>query len=228
MSPREQFDRELKGLRANVINMGTLVDNQLELALRALETLDTDLARQVIEIDQRVNAARFAIEDDCFKLIVTQQPAARDLRLIFAAINIIVDLERAGDKAKDIADTIPHIMKSPNRPRPPELMRMANLVKSMLEQCMLAYADDDIGLARQVASQDKELVSLFAEILDRTIEDFAKAKKEKKVTAAFGVLRAAQHLERIGDLAINVTERIIYVATGNLQEIKTHLHDTVD
>jgi phosphate transport system protein len=228
MAPREQFDRELKELRANVINLGTLVDNQLELALRALETLDTDLAKQVIEIDQRVNAARFAIESDCFKLIVTQQPAARDLRLIFAAINIIVDLERVGDKAKDIADTIPHIMRSPNRPRPPELMRMANLVKSMLEQCMLAFADDDIGLARQVASRDKELVALFAEILNRTIEDFAKAKKEKKVTAAFGVLRAAQHLERIGDLAINVTERIIYVATGNLKEMKTHLHDTID
>lgn len=227
MSPREQFDRELKGLRAKVINMGTLVDTQLELVLQVLDTLDPHLAKQVIEIDQRVNAARYAIEDDCFMLVATQQPAARDLRLIFAALNIIVDLERAGDKAKDIADTISHIMKAPNRPRPPELLHMARLVRSMLEQCMLAYAEEDIGLARQIASQDKELVALFAEIVAQTIEDFAKAKKEKKVTAAFGVLRAAQHLERIGDLAVNVTERIIYMATGNLQEIKTH-HDKVE
>jgi len=228
MSPREQFDRELQELRTKVIEMGALVNTQLELALQALNTLEPEIAQQVITIDQKVNETRFAIEEFCFTLVATQQPAARDLRAIFAAMNIIVDLERAGDKAKDIADTVQHVRKGRNRPRPPELVRMGSLVKSMLEQCMQAYADNDLGLARQVASQDEELVSLFSEILDKAIEDFAKAKKEKKVTVTFGILRAAQHLERIGDLAVNVAERIVYIATGNLQEMKVHLHDSVD
>jgi phosphate transport system protein len=180
MSLREQFDRELQELRDRVIKMGAQVDSQLEMALQALETLDPVLAKQVIAVDLEVNATRFAIEDFCFKLTVTQQPAARDLRTIFAAMNIIVDLERIGDKAKDISDTIPHILKSPNRLRPAELMHMGNLVRSMLQQCIEAYARNDVELAQQVASHNPELAALFDEIVDRAIEDLAKAKKRKK------------------------------------------------
>ncbi len=228
MSPREQFERDLKDLRASVGQMGVIVEDQLKLALKAFEALDTDLARQVIAIDQEVNARRFSIEETCFRLIVTQQPAARDLRAIIAALNIIVDLERIGDKAKDIANTIAHILEKPNRSRPAELSRMGKLVRSMLHQCMEAYSENSSELAREVAQQAKELDTLFAAVVNQTIEEFAKAKKEKKVTAAFGVLRAAQHLDRVGDLATNVAERIIYIETGNVQEMKIHSHDTVD
>lgn len=227
MSPREQFDRELKALRDDVIKMGLQVSNQLDLALQALDSLDITLAKQVMELDLQVNAARFSIEDACFKLIVTQQPAARDLRAIFAAINIIVDLERAGDKAKDIANTVPQVTKVPKHLRP-ELTQMGELVRKMLSECIEAYGDNNVELAKQVSSQAEELDGLFARVIEQTLDDFAKETKEKKVTATFGVLRAAQHLERVGDLATNVAERIVYIATGSLREMKTHQHDSVD
>lgn len=227
MSPREQFDRELKNLRDDVIKMGLQVSSQLDLALQALDSLDITLAKQVMELDLQVNAARFSIENACFKLIVTQQPAARDLRIIFAAINIIVDLERAGDKAKDIADTVPQVTKVPKHLRP-ELTRMGELVRKMLRECIEAYGDNNVELAKQVSSQSEELDRLFAKVIEQALDEFAKATKEKKVTATFGVLRAAQHLERVGDLATNVAERIVYIATGSVQEMKTHQHDSVD
>ncbi|HEX3052437.1 MAG TPA: phosphate signaling complex protein PhoU [Aggregatilineaceae bacterium] len=228
MSPRETFERELKDLRDEVVKMGLMVSSQVDTAWRSFATMDTELAKQVIEMDHAVNTARFTIEDLCFKLIVTQQPAARDLRNIMGAVNLIIDLERIGDKAKDIANTIPSILKAPNRRRPTELMEMAPLVRQMLDLCIQAYGSETTELLQQIADQDKELDRLFIEVVNQTIEDFAKATKEKKVTATFGILRAAQHLERIGDLVTNVAERIMYVSTGSVQEIKTHQRDSVD
>jgi len=228
MSLREEFDRQLTELRDNVLAMGRLVDDELKLALQALETLDADLAKQVFAADLDVNAARFAIEEVCFKLIVTQQPAARDLRTIVAAMNIIVDLERAGDKAKDIAESIPHLLKSPNRPRPPELKQMGDLVGTMLRQCMQAYADRDVELAKFIASQDREIDLLLAGIFNQTIEHMAKVKKEKKVEATFEIMQAAQHLARVGDLATNVAERVIYMATGTVHELNVDSDGGVD
>jgi len=228
MSPREQFEHELNNLRSSVIRMGSAVENQLDLALQAFDRLDLDLARQVAAMDQEVNALRFSIEEACFLLIVTQQPAARDLRAIIAALNIIVDLERVGDKAKDFTGTIPSILEKPNRPRPAEFSRMGALVRAMLQQCLEAYAQKSTELARQVPAQAEELDALSAAVLNQAIDDLARAKKEKKVTATFGVLRAAQHLERIGDLAVNVAERIIYIQTGNVQEMKSHVPDALD
>ncbi|HEX3054001.1 MAG TPA: phosphate signaling complex protein PhoU [Aggregatilineaceae bacterium] len=228
MSPREQFDRDLNDLRSQVLKLGTLVSKQFDLALQVLDTLDPVLAKQIIAGDQEINETRFAIEAFCFTLVATQQPAARDLRAIFAAMNMIVDFERMGDKVKDIAETIPHILKAPDQPRPGKLTRMANLVKTMLDQCILAYANSDIELAKDLAIQDEKLAALFSDVLERVIEDLAKATKEKKVTASFGILRTAQHLERIGDLATNVAERILYIPTGDMQDMKAHQQDTID
>lgn len=226
--PRETFDRELKDLRDEVVKMGLLVSNQFDTAWRAFATLDGELAKQAIDMDHVVNTARFTIEDLCFKLIVTQQPAARDLRTIMGAVNLIIDLERIGDKAKDIANTLPSILKSPNRRRPDELMEMAPIVRGMLDLCIKAYGNETTELLEQIKDQGRELDRLFEDVVNQTIDHFAKATKEKKVTATFGILRAAQHLERIGDLVSNVAERIMYVSTGTIQEIKTHEQDSVD
>jgi len=226
MAPREQFDRELKTLRDDVIRMGLMVDEQLKLALHALETLDLDTAHQVVALDREVNASRYSIEQECFRLIVTQQPAARDLRAIIAAMNIIVDLERMGDKCKAIANTLPAIMERPHQFQSPEVARMGNLVRAMISLCMKAYAEDVPQLAEQISEQSKELTTQLNQLGDSTIEHFAKTKKEKKVTATFGNLRVAQHLDRMGDLATNIAERIIYISTGNVQEMRTHQDDT--
>ena len=120
---RERFERKLNELRDEILKMGSMVDAELKLALEALDNLDDSLAAEVYEADQAVNNKRFAIEEQCFALIVTQQPAAGELRAIVAVINMIVDLERMGDQAKGIAKVVNHIKKTPKHPpRQPKQM----------------------------------------------------------------------------------------------------------
>ncbi|MBN1564334.1 MAG: phosphate signaling complex protein PhoU [Anaerolineae bacterium] len=219
MPTRRYFDQELDQLRARVLELGQLVKTELHEALRALEELDKELAKEVIASDQAVNELRFTIEDDCFKLIATQQPAASDLRTIIAVINIIVDLEQIGDKAKDIAEAISQVKRYQKVEQPSALKAMGELVASMLDQCLQAYAEGDIELAKQAASREAEVDQMLETVVSNVIEHMAKAKKEKKVTASMGILGVAQQLERIGDLVTNVVERVIYIATGSVEEL---------
>jgi phosphate transport system protein len=219
MTTRRYFDQELDHLRHQVIAMGELIDTELHQALQVLNTLDQELARTVIASDQAVNDLRFSIEDECFKLIATQQPAASDLRTIVAVMNIIIDLEQIGDNAKDIAETITQVKRFQKVEQPSELKAMGELVASMFKQSLKAYAEGDIELAKQVASRESEVDQMLDAVVNEVIERMAKAKKEKKVTASVGILSVAQRLERIGDLVTNVIERVIYISTGIVQEL---------
>jgi phosphate transport system protein len=222
---RERFERKLNELRDDILKMGSMVDAELTLALTALETLDTDLANQVFEADTAVNDMRFSIEAKCFELIVTQQPAAGDLRAIVAVMNMIVDLERMGDQAKGIAKIIPHMVQYPNRPQPPELKQMGNMVGTMLRESMTAYTHDNLDLAQLVADQDDEVDRLYACVFGHIMENMAEAENPDKVEASYEVLRAARELERFGDLATNIAERVIYRVTGKLKEVNVEPDD---
>ena len=201
-----------------------MVEDELNLALAALEKLDIDLAGQVFEADTAVNEIRFTIEDKCFELIVTQQPAARDLRAIVAVMNMIVDLERMGDQAKGIAKIIPRIIQHP-RPLPPELKQMGNIVGQMLNQSMTAYIDKNVELATLVTGRDNEVDGLYAKVFNKIMQRLAKTKKQNKIEANYEILRTARELERFGDLATNVAERVIYIVTGQLHEINIDLEN---
>jgi phosphate transport system protein len=215
---RERFQKRLNELRDDILKMGSMVEEELTLALTALEQLDTHLARQVAAADMAVNSTRFAIEEKSFELIVTQQPAARDLRAIVAVMNMIVDLERMGDQAKGIAKVIPHIVQHPNLSQFPELKQMGAIGKNMLRECMTAYANNNELLARQVAGQDSQVDQLFARVFDQIVKQMAETESPTKIETAYQLLRVAQELERFGDLATNVAERIIYLITGRLHE----------
>jgi phosphate transport system protein len=221
MSPREQLDRKITDLNTSVVALGKQVADQIKQAVQSLEVLDVTLSRQVIAADRSVNAARYATEEACCRVIATEQPAARDLRAIITVLNIIVDLERIGDKAKDLAEVVPDVLKYPNTPRPQELKQMEHLAVLMLEECMQAFVTSNVELAKQAANHNKEMRALYMNVLHQTIEYMADAKKEKKVTATYGILQAAHHLDRVGDMVTNVAERVIYLATGYLEEIDT-------
>jgi len=216
---RERFERKLKELQDDILSMGSMVEEELKLALKALEDLDTDLARQVFGADTQVNAARFSIEEKCFELIVTQQPAAGDLRAIVAVMNMIVDLERMGDQAKGIAKVVPHIISHADWSQWPELKQMGAMVGTMLRQSMTAYAHDNVDLARLVAGQDNEVDKLFARVFTQIMERMAETESPDKVEANYEILRVARELERFGDLATNIAERVIYRVTGKLHEV---------
>ena len=219
MTLRAHFERKLNELRDEMLRMAHLVQTQLQLALTALAALDAAMAKEVVVADVAVNKARFDIEEKCFALIVTQQPAARDLRTITTAMNVIVDLERMGDQAKGIAKAIPRLVATPIQPHPPELQQMGELVARMLDQVMVAYAHNNTDLARIIARQDDEVDALYARAFSHIMEQMAAAGSAEKAEAAYELLRVARELERFGDLVTNVGERIIYLETGTLEEI---------
>ncbi|NJN82668.1 MAG: phosphate signaling complex protein PhoU [Caldilineaceae bacterium] len=228
MQVRERFDRALSELRDDILLMGSRVEQELRLALVALEKLDTDMAHEVFEADKLVNRERFAIEEKCFMLIATQQPAARDLRAIITATNMIVDLERMGDQAKGIAKVIPHLLKYPSQERPPELKEMGVQVATMLKQAMLAYANNSIDVARMVAAQDDEVDELYGKVFTQVMAQMAEFQNPDRVEAAYELLRAARELERFGDLATNIAERTIYLITGSMDEINVDVDDAAE
>jgi len=215
---RERFEKELNELQADILRMGDMVDEELQLALKALDTLDTDLAKQVFAADKKVNQLRFELEARCTTLIVTQQPAASDVRSIIAAMNMIVDIERMGDQAKGIAKVIPHMLKYPDSPRPAELRPMGSLVSQMLKQAMIAYAHSNVDLANAVSKQDNEVDKLYARIFNQIMEHMAKTSDPKQVETCYEILRSARELERFGDLATNIAERVVYKVTGAMYE----------
>lgn len=218
-SVRAHFDRKLNDLRDAILLMGSRVEEEMKLALEALATLSLDKANEVYAADRAVNRMRFEIEEQCFSLIVTQQPAARDLRTIMTAMNVIVDLERMGDQAKGIAKVIPHLIKQPLVERPPELKQMGEMVSRMLNQVLLAYARANVDLARLIAHQDDEVDTLYAQVFGKIMVQMAHTNSPERIEATYELLRVARELERFGDLATNIAERIVYLVTGTLEEI---------
>jgi phosphate transport system protein len=225
---RQRFERQLNELREDVLKMGSMVEDELHTAMAALETLDTAQAKQVFVADNNVNAIRFDIEEKCFALIVTQQPAARDLRAIVTVMNIIVDLERMGDQAKGIAKVVPHMVQSPDIPKPPELRQMGELVGRMLNQTMTAYARDNTDLALEVAKQDDLVDALYSRVFAQIMAHMAEVKTTEKIEATYEALRAARELERFGDLATNIAERVVYMVTGRFQEMNVDHNDRAE
>ncbi len=225
---RGRFERKLNELRDEILKMGSMVHEELLQAMSALEKLDLDLAQKVYEADKAVNAKRFEIEEQCFALIATQQPAARDLRAIVAVMNMIVDLERMGDQTKGIAKVVPRITPESVQLYLHELKQMGYLVGLMLQESMKAYAHDNVDLAKIVTTQDDEVDRVYALLFSKIMQRMAETEKTKQVEETYEILRAARELERFGDLATNIAERVIYIATGDLHEMNVDPDDILD
>jgi phosphate transport system protein len=213
---RHNFRQTLNELRDEIIVMGSHVREQLRLAMKALETLDVETARQVADVDREVNRLRFEIEERCFVMIATEAPAASDLRLIIAATNMIVDLERMGDQAKGIAKAARKLKKEPTLPRPAELQQMGALVAAMLDDALRAYAETDIETSRTIADRDDEVDALYANVFTQIMYILAQTDDPARIRIVYSLLRTARELERFGDLVSNFSERSIYLATGEM------------
>lgn len=213
---RQEFRRALDDLRDQIVTMGSYVQEQLRVAAEALDTLDLNKAAQVAAFDRNVNELRFTIEDHCFTLVATQAPTASDLRMIFAAVNMIVDLERMGDQTKGVAKLIPDFKSQISVVRPPELTQMAHRVGIMLDDALRAYAESDVEASRAIPPRDDEIDTLFASIFTQTMFALAQTDDPARVQVIYNVLRAAREFERFGDLVANFSERSIYLVTGVL------------
>ena len=219
MTARLSFDRLLNQLKSDILSMAEQVDQEMSLAMNALEAKDVQLAQEVFAMDEEVNARRFQIERTALLLISTQQPMARDARAVLSALFINVILERMGDKAKSIAKAIPHILLRPNLTIPAELRAMADTGQQMMREAMRAYAEEDATLANAIAEQDDQVDRLYGEVFLQVVGRMAKTKKTDKVEAIYELMRVARDLERFADYATDLAERVDFMVTGRLAEI---------
>jgi phosphate transport system protein len=213
---RETFDEQLKALEQDVLDMGRRVDQAIDLSIEALAKRDIELSRRVIRDDEAINQAQHDIEEHCLVLIATQQPLARDLRVIFAVANIATELERMADHAKGIGEI--GVMMGPREPLKPlvDIPRMAAKARWLLEQELEAFVNRDVELARRLGSEDDEVDRLydqvFRELLIFMMDD------PKTISRATYLLWVAHNLERIADRAINIGERVVFLVRGEVEE----------
>ncbi|NPV54492.1 MAG: phosphate signaling complex protein PhoU [Firmicutes bacterium] len=219
VTPRKKFDAELNELDQSLLRMGTIAEEMLTKALVALANRDVALADETIGMDDSVDALNFDIESTCIRLIATQQPAARDLRMIFAAIKISGDVERVADYVVDIAKTAKRLADRPLFKPLVDIPKLQSIVKQMLHETMDAFVSRDLTLVHKMIDDDDQVDHLYRSLYDELV-DFMK-KDPSVVDQAVQLLLISRYLERIADHITNIGERVFYVETGELKELHT-------
>lgn len=215
--PRAAYDQAFDSIKDDILRLSELVDRAIGQALICLQERDQDLARQLIDSDEAINDLRFKVEEDCLKLIATQQPTATDLRAVVAAMNIVVDIERMGDYAAGIAKTVIRMGEEPLLKPLIDIPRMVEIARQMLRDAIKAYAARDAAMAKLVASRDDEIDHLYRAIFDELVEIMA--VQPEGATRATYLLWVAHNLERIGDRVTNIAERVVFITTGDMREL---------
>lgn len=214
---RVEFDAELTRLRERLLEMSSGVDRMLGNAVQALVEQDIELAGATIRDDDVLDRMDIEIEADCMRLIALQQPVARDLRMVGTAMKVITDLERIGDYSVDIAKIGRRLArKTAYRPLV-DVARLAELVRAMLHDAMLAFVRHDLDLVARVIEGDDAVDDLFHEQ-----RDYLMAEMQKDPSIVFpgvNLMFAAKYLERAADHVVNVAERVYFVETGELAQL---------
>ena len=212
----KQFDVLLANLRNLVLEMGGLVEEQIQHAIQALDDEDLTAAREVVARDQVINGLQVKADEDCVSMIALRQPLGSDLRLIMSLSKIVTDLERIGDEAEKIARMTIKTYDGDSSPPSAKLLRdvvpMAKLAQNMLHGCLDALARLDVEKAVEVAQGDDELDQEFQSALRRLITYMM--EDPRTIGHAINVIFIVKALERIGDHSKNIAEYIIYLVKG--------------
>lgn len=210
----KQYDVELESVRAKVLEMGGLVEQQIVNALEALTSADVNLAKDVMERDTRVNALEVQVDEDCSHIIARRQPAARDLRMIMMMVKTITDLERIGDEATKIARTAQRIYEQDRmyKPRFNEIKTMVGIVREMLRTSLDSFARLDVSQTVEVAKQDEQVDEQFRAAMRQLITFML--EDPRTISMSLEVLFVAKAVERIGDHAKNISEYVVYMVKG--------------
>ncbi len=208
-----QYNAELEEIRSLVLQMGGLVEQQIEQAISALAAGDTSLGEAVIMDDTKVNKLEVTIDEECNQIIARRQPAAGDLRLVVAVIKTITDLERIGDEAERIARMAVRLAAEP-RPKNnyAEIQGLGNQVRQMLHDALDAFARLDVEAAVRIAREDRKIDERYESIMRQMITFMM--EDPRTISRVLNVIWAARSLERIGDHAINICEYVIYLVKG--------------
>ena len=217
MNPlRGWLDSELDQICDEIVRMGDMVKQATLRAMEALADQDVELAQQVVDQDEAVNQLRYEIEAQCFALLATQHPVARDLRLVVTALNIITDLERIGDYAKGIGRIVVRTGGQELLMPTEKSMHMAQVGCDMLETVIDAFVEHDTEVAQRIFDMDDEVDHTYRSVFESVIQ--AMIGHEHGVRQGMYLLFAAHNLERIGDRVTNIAERVLFMQTGVLAE----------
>jgi len=220
---RENFHRILDETQQNVLRMGSLVEEAITRAVDALSRADVKQAEEILRADDYIDDLNVLIETNCLNLLALQQPMASDLRTIAAMLDIIIDLERIGDHACDIAQITINLANEPQLKPLVDIPLMATKAREMLRESLDAFSHHDAQIAHQVPQKDDEVDRLYRSVFRELIEFMA--KDPKAIGRASNLLLVALYLERIADHATNICERVVYMVEGVPKKLKRSVVD---
>ena len=214
---RYRFDEQLELLNQELITMGSLCEEAISATSRALANGDVSLAKKTKNLEEKINQKEREIESLCLKLLLQQQPVAKDLRTISSALKMITDMERIGDQAEDIVEIIitAHISEPDDTFH---IRAMADAAMKMVTDSIDAFVEKDIKLAKQVVDYDDVVDGYFDEVKNILIEKFSDEKTNGEYT--LDLLMIAKYFERIGDHAVNIAEWVIFSITGQREGVE--------
>ncbi len=206
--------REIDRLKGKILSLGTIVENSVHLAVKAINKHDQELANKIITDDEEVNMMEIDIEEECLKILALHQPVAIDLRFIVAVLKINNDLERIGDLAVNIAERVFKLENQSNLDIPFDYEGMTIKVQAMLKKSLDSLVTLDTNLAREVCADDDEVDAIKSDA-------FKKAVEQMRINSDYvqdftQMLVVAQQLERIADHATNIAEDVIYMVEGEI------------
>ena len=215
---RETFVRELQRVQDNLLSLGSMVESGLIDAVDILKRRDISGSNRLIQWDEWVNTRRFSIEGEVLLLIARQQPVATDMRMLAAMLEIATELERIGDYAKGIARI--NLNLDPDFPHErymDSLQKMSQIASHMIHEALKAFTWRDGELAQMIPSTDDELDDLYTTIYRQIIEHVSASPE--LIDSANNIMWAAHNLERAGDRAVNICERVVFTVTGEMIEL---------
>jgi phosphate transport system protein len=215
--PRDLFNAELRQIQDDVLILGSMTEKAVLDAMQALRDGDAAWSRKIIEDDARINRKRFEIEDRSIFVIASQQPLATDLRTLTSVLYIITDLERIGDHAEGIARINLMLEDEPLPRRLGYIPAMADRAVAMLRNSLKAYIEHDVDAARQICDADDEVDRLQDSVYDECFK--AMISNPASVQRNTYLIWCAHNLERIADRCTNICERVVYTATGQMDEL---------
>jgi len=218
MSMRKKLDEQLILLDNSLIEMGKIVEKAIADTKKALIEQDTGLAEKIIASDDEIDDKEKEIESLCLKIIMQQQPVARDLRLVSAVIKMITDLERIGDHATDISEITLLLAGTPYIKKLEHISQMAESTMKMVTESIDAFVRKDIDLANEIIAYDDVVDNLF-EVVKHDLIELIK-KDADNGDQAIDLVMIAKYFERIGDHATNIAEWIVFALTGIYKDSK--------
>ena len=208
----KSYEAELKALRDRLLAMGGLVEQAIAASVRAITERDSSLAEQIKARDREINRMEVEIDGMCRRILALRQPAASDLRFITTALKIVVDLERMGDLAVNVAERALDLQQAAPLGPMHDLARIADLAEAQLKKALDAFVTGDVGKAEEVMGADDLIDALYLKIFNDMV--LVMMEDPKNIRRATSVMFAAKHLERFADHATNVAEMVVFMVRG--------------